>query len=137
MKPIPILCVIDDDVIYQFAVKLNIKQLQLAEKVLTFSNGEEAMLYFSENMENPEALPQVILLDINMPVMDGWDFLDWFQSAKEKMAREIPIFMVSSSIDWRDMEKAKSYPEVQEYLSKPLTDGNFFDIIFYINGRAS
>lgn len=137
MKPIPILCVIDDDMIYQFAVKLNIKQLQLAEKVLTFSNGEEAMLFFSENMENPEALPQVILLDINMPVMDGWDFLDWFQSAKGKFARQIPIFMVSSSIDWRDMEKAKSYPEVQEYLSKPLTDGNFFDIIYQINGGAS
>lgn len=132
MKPIPILCVIDDDVIYQFAVKLNIKQLQLADQVLTFSNGEEAMVYFTENMENPEALPQVILLDINMPVMDGWDFLDWFQSVREKMARQIPIFMVSSSIDWRDIEKAKSYPEVQEYLSKPLTDGNFFDIIYRI-----
>lgn len=129
MKKLQTLCVIDDDVIYQFAVKLNIKQLELANQVLTFSNGELAKDYFQENLANAEALPEVILLDINMPVMDGWDFLDWFKTIKSQLARNITIFMVSSSIDWRDIEKAKSYEEVSDYLSKPLTDGNFFEIV--------
>lgn len=133
MQPIHSLCVIDDDVIYQFAVKLNIKQLELAKNVLTFSNGELAKIFFEENLKNDEALPEVILLDINMPVMDGWDFLDWFKSAKTQISKKITIFMVSSSIDWRDIEKAKSYDEVSDYLSKPLTDGNFFEIVERLN----
>ncbi|HRH33783.1 MAG TPA: response regulator [Catalimonadaceae bacterium] len=133
MQPIHSLCVIDDDVIYQFAVKLNIKQLELAKNVLTFSNGELAKIFFEENLKNNEALPEVILLDINMPVMDGWDFLDWFKSAKTQISKKITIFMVSSSIDWRDIEKAKSYDEVSDYLSKPLTDGNFFEIVERLN----
>jgi CheY-like chemotaxis protein len=64
-----------------------------------------------------------------MPIMDGWDFLDWYTSFKSKLARPIPIFMVSSSIDWRDIERAKSYPEVLDYISKPITEGNFFEIV--------
>lgn len=129
MPSIQSLCVIDDDMIYQFAVKLNLKQLQLADSVLCFSNGELAKLYMIENAQKPDALPDVILLDINMPIMDGWDFLEWFKEFKENLAKSIPIFMVSSSIDWRDIEKAKSYEEVVDYMSKPLTDGNFFEII--------
>lgn len=129
MSSIQSLCVIDDDMIYQFAVKLNLKQLELADSVLCFSNGELAKLYMMENSQKPEALPDVILLDINMPIMDGWDFLEWFKDFKENLCKAIPIFMVSSSIDWRDIEKAKSYEEVVDYMSKPLTDGNFFEII--------
>ena len=129
MPSIQSLCVIDDDMIYQFAVKLNLKQLQLANSVQCFSNGELAKLYMMENAQKPEALPDVILLDINMPIMDGWDFLEWFKEFKVNLSKAIPIFMVSSSIDWRDIEKAKSYKEVVDYMSKPLTDGNFFEII--------
>lgn len=123
------LCVIDDDMIYQFAVKLNVKQLQLADSVITFSNGELARHYFEANKADEAQLPEVILLDINMPVMDGWDFLEWYRGYKNQLARPITIFMVSSSIDWRDIEKAKSYEEVTDYISKPLTDGNFFEIV--------
>jgi CheY-like chemotaxis protein len=115
--------------IYQFAVKLNLKQHKLAESIMTFDNGEEARKYFSENAGNPEKLPDVILLDINMPIMDGWDFLEWYKVNKEGFARKIPVFMVSSSIDWRDIERAKSYDSVMDYISKPLTEGNFFEIV--------
>lgn len=131
----PSLCVIDDDLIYQFAVKLHLKQLQLAEPVISFENGDLARIYLTENAAVPERLPDLILLDINMPVMDGWDFLNWFQTMKDHFAKEIPIFMVSSSIDWRDIERARSYPEVVEYLSKPLTDGNLFEIFQRFNER--
>lgn len=114
--------------IYQFAIKLTIQQLELAQNVITFSNGELAVNFFQENLLNEASLPDIILLDINMPIMDGWDFLNWFAAQKHKLPREIPIFMVSSSIDWRDIEKAKSYSAVVDYLSKPLTEGNFYEI---------
>ena len=134
MAKIQSLCVIDDDVIYQFAVKLTIKQLKLAEQVLTFSNGLQAKEYFIENAKNESLLPDVLLLDINMPVMDGWDFLNWYTVSKMEIIKKIPIFMVSSSIDWRDIEKAKSYPEVIDYVSKPLTEGSFYEIIERLEG---
>jgi CheY-like chemotaxis protein len=129
MKSIKTLCVIDDDVIYQFAIKLTIEQLELAQSVITFSNGELAKNFFQENLLSEEKLPDVILLDINMPIMDGWDFLNWFTGQQNLLPRQIPIFMVSSSIDWRDIEKAKSYESVVDYLSKPLTEGNYYEII--------
>lgn len=128
MASLRTICVIDDDMIYQFAVKLNLKQHQLAESVMTFDNGEEAKRYFQENASDPDKLPDVILLDINMPVMDGWDFLDWVKNNRHLFAKNVPIFMVSSSIDWRDIERAKSYESVMDYMSKPLTEGNFFEI---------
>jgi len=137
MPKIQSLCVIDDDVIYQFAVKLTIKQLGLAEQVLTFSNGELAQKYFVENAENKSVLPDVLLLDINMPVMDGWDFLIWFSENKKTISKNIPIFMVSSSIDWRDIERAKSFEEVIDYVSKPLTDGSFFEIMEKLNDKKA
>lgn len=128
MASIQTICVIDDDMIYQFAVKLNLKQHKLAENVLTFDNGDEARNYFQKHAGEPDKLPDVILLDINMPVMDGWDFLEWVTANKPLFAKNIPIFMVSSSIDWRDIERAKSYDSVMDYISKPLTEGNFFEI---------
>lgn len=135
MSKIQSLCVVDDDVIYQFAVKLTIKQLELAEHVLTFSNGELAQKYFIENADNESLLPDVLLLDINMPVMDGWDFLIWYSKNKKMLHKNIPIFMVSSSIDWRDIERAKSFEEVIDYVSKPMTDGSFFEIIEKLEGK--
>jgi CheY-like chemotaxis protein len=128
MSSLGTICVIDDDTIYQFAVKLNLKQHHLADNILTFENGEEAKKYFIDNAAKAEKLPDVILLDINMPVMDGWDFLEWIKENRNLFARNIPIFMVSSSIDWRDIERAKSYESVMDYISKPLTEGNFFEI---------
>jgi CheY-like chemotaxis protein len=129
LKVVNTICVIDDDNIYQFAIRLTIRQMELAQNVITFSNGELARDFFLENLFSEEALPDVILLDINMPVMDGWGFLDWFTEQQNKLPKAIPVFMVSSSIDWRDMEKAKGYPSVIDYLSKPLTEGNLYDIV--------
>ncbi len=129
MSSLKSICVIDDDMIYQFAVKLNLKQHNLAESVMTFDNGDEARRYFQEHAQDAGSLPDVILLDINMPIMDGWDFLEWYKENKALFARQVPIFMVSSSIDWRDIERAKSYDSVLDYISKPLTEGNFFEIV--------
>ncbi|MCO5949972.1 response regulator [Mucilaginibacter sp. RT5R15] len=74
-----------------------------------------------------ENLPEVILLDLNMPVMDGWEFLDEF--TKVPPAKKIIIYIVTSSIDPADVEKAKQYEAISQYIVKPVTVDNLKEIL--------
>jgi CheY-like chemotaxis protein len=65
--------------------------------------------------------PELILLDINMPEMNGWDFLDALKTLPMELQHECRVIMLSSSIDVHDFKKASSYPFVQDFISKPLT----------------
>lgn len=111
------ICIIDDDPIYVFGMKKLISVNNICNSILVFNNGHEAIQYLNSN-ENKT--PDVIFLDINMPVMDGWDFLDEFSNIKKNLSKNIIIHMVSSSIDPNDIEKAKGYQEISEYLVKPV-----------------
>lgn len=117
-KPIRLVCIIDDDVIYQLGMNRFLQSQGFCEKLLTFHNGHEALDFFNENMWKVDELPDVIFLDINMPVLDGWQFLDQFSSMG--LLREFRLYVVSSSIDPADRHKASSYPVVSGYLTKPI-----------------
>jgi len=116
-----ITCIIDDDEIYLFSVKKVIEINKLSEKVLEFKNGQEALEFFTKNHNDHDALPDVIFLDINMPVMNGWEFIEAFQKIQSVMSKQITLFVVSSSVDKSDVEKAKSFTPVHDYLTKPIT----------------
>lgn len=111
------ICIIDDDPIYIFGMKKLISVNKICNNILVFNNGHEAIQYFNSI---DTQLPDVIFLDINMPIMDGWDFLDEFSNIKDNFKKNIIIHMVSSSIDPNDIEKAKGYQEITEYLIKPV-----------------
>lgn len=114
-------CVIDDDDIYQFTISRLFKITQAANKILFFRNGQEAINYFLEESQNPEKLPDVIFLDINMPIMDGWDFLNEYIPLKQKLSKKITLYMISSSVDYKDIERVKTLQEVTDYVLKPIT----------------
>ncbi len=116
-----ITCIIDDDEIYLFSVKKVIELNNLSDKVLEFKNGQEAIEFFSQNHKDEDALPDVIFLDINMPVMNGWEFIEEFKKIQPAMSKSITLFVVSSSVDKSDVEKAKSLDPVYDYLTKPIT----------------
>ena len=126
---IPIVALVDDDKIFQLTASKTIKALQLSNNVLQFENGEDALKYLVDNAANPETLPDFIFLDINMPFVDGWMFLQDYASLKEELAKDISIFMVSSSIDPRDIHRARSIPDVQDYVIKPLTREKFIQLL--------
>lgn len=121
MKKIDVAFIIDDDQIYVFGLKKLIAINNLCKNILVFENGERALNYIAPIMSSSEQLPDVILLDLNMPVMDGWEFLDEFIKIKPKLNKKVQIYMVSSSINPADMEKAKQYEDLTSYLVKPIS----------------
>jgi two-component system, chemotaxis family, chemotaxis protein CheY len=126
---VPIVALVDDDKIFQLTASKTIKALQLSDQILQFENGEDALKYLVDNASNADALPDFIFLDINMPFVDGWMFLQDYAGLKQNLVKEIAIFMVSSSIDPRDIHRARSIPDVQEYVIKPLSREKFIQLL--------
>jgi CheY-like chemotaxis protein len=111
-------CIIDDDPIYQMLAKRLISLNQYSDVVLDYRDGNEAYLALKQMHEQGEKMPDVIFLDINMPIWDGWDFLD--EIVKLELQHTFEIYMVSSSTSPHDKEKAESYRFVKGFLTKPL-----------------
>lgn len=123
------ICIIDDDEVYQFTATHTIKGLGIAQKILVFSDGEDAFEFLNNNITDAGALPDVIFLDIRMPYMDGWAFVEEYAELKPRLPKHISIYMVSSSIDEDDLSKAKSINEISDYIVKPTNAREFKELI--------
>tara|TARA_R110002096_G_scaffold189557_1_gene370225 strand:+ start:684 stop:1085 length:402 start_codon:yes stop_codon:yes gene_type:complete len=128
MEPVGLIFIVDDDNIYRYTTETYIQLLNLAKTVKTFGDGEEAIEDIKENLSNPDQLPDVVLLDVNMPIMDGWDFIEEFITLKVS-SKKITLYMVSSSIDERDRERAASIKEITDYIIKPITEEQLVKLI--------
>lgn len=110
--------IIDDDKLTLKLMSILITKNNFCDEVLSFHNPQIALDSLKANCYNPKNLPDIILLDLNMPILDGWQFLDEFILVPFK--KEIPIFIVSSSIDPADLEMAKKYKIIKSYITKPI-----------------
>ena len=121
MKKVEKMYVIDDDKIYHFLLKNLFRQNNIAATPVFFSNGQDAIDYIKENKHNSAELPELILLDVNMPIMDGWQFLEEYNLILGELPKASTIFMISSSNDEQDLNKAKKYSKiVKDYFLKPI-----------------
>src|SRR6187402_2894347 len=125
----PIIALVDDDKIFQAISAKIIQSLDPSHRILQFGNGEEALHYLKDNIANPDNLPDFIFLDINMPFVDGWMFLEDFATLKTGLKKDISIYMVSSSIDPRDVNRAKGDKNVQEYIIKPVSREKLIEVL--------
>jgi CheY-like chemotaxis protein len=127
-------CLIDDDKIYQFTSRKILESTGLAKNILSFYNGSEAIGFFKEKLtQGPNELPDVIFLDINMPVMNGWQFLDEYHKILEQFKKPIYIYMVSSSVDDCDIQRSKEYSGVTDYIVKPINKIKYQELIDRLN----
>lgn len=120
-----ILC-IDDDPITLMLCKKVVERVAFAKEVITAKNGEEAIQYFDNLFEEKKIndsieYPRLVLLDLNMPVMDGWEFLEsYMRKEYQNVFISTRFIVLSSSIDPYDVNKSKTYPVIG-FLSKPIT----------------
>ncbi len=125
-----VLCV-DDDSISLTISQLLLKRTGFAEEVVTAIDGSDALDYFEKlfaEEASPETAPELILLDINMPVMNGWDFLQSYMPLYSSRLPETRIVILSSTIDPEDFALAKQYPVVIQFISKPLSIENLEEL---------
>jgi len=120
---------VDDDRIYQFAAKKTIEATGFANNIVIYSNGEEAINYLRHNQHNSNCLPDVIFLDVNMPIMNGWEFLEEYSSLVTGLSKPVIIYVVSSSVDEYDVSKSRQYDTVKGYIVKPVLREKFRQIL--------
>lgn len=111
---------IDDDEVSNFICSRLLERSGFAQEVIVTLNARSALDYL-QDCDDVRNWPDVILLDINMPVMDGWDFLAAYKQLDAQARSQTRLFLFSSSCHEEDVARSKTYDDVEEYLFKPLT----------------
>jgi CheY-like chemotaxis protein len=131
-EPLHIL-IIDDDEINNFIAAKLIDKIPPKAKVSTCINGQEGINFVKNKLSNQDEFPDIIFLDINMPLMNGWEFLEEYEHIKNDIKKKVTINMLSSSVYNDDISKAETYTTVNKFISKPLTVDKIKDLYNSLN----
>ncbi len=130
MSKLKSILLIDDDQINNFIVVNKLKAIPEIENIYCEENGLAALNFIKTTIDSdPTKLPCIIFLDINMPLMDGWEFMEEFEKFDRKYIAQMSVYMVSSSVYIDDIEKSKQYAHIKAFISKPLTKDKINAII--------
>jgi len=130
MKKIRAISIIDDDPITVFGIKKMLNAIEASQHIITFPNGKEAIDGIKARIQEDQGVPEIIFLDINMPIMDGWQFLEEFINLP--LEERIRINIVTSSIDPADRQNWEHYKSqthhLIDYRNKPIRRQDIIDI---------
>lgn len=122
-----IACLVEDDPIHQFITNQHLEKSGFFDQILIFENGKKAYDHLKELDEEGSAFPDLILLDLNMPIWSGWDFLDALKTLS--FEGTMTIYILTSSANEEDYLRAKEYGLDNRYLIKPITKENVQTVI--------
>ncbi|WP_276168948.1 response regulator [Zobellia alginiliquefaciens] len=122
-------CIIDDDPIFIYGTKRIMNEVNFTDEIIVYNDGLEAYEGLKERTEKGEELPPMIFLDINMPIMNGWEFLDEFVQLPNNNSEEITIYIISSSVDPRDITRIQEYEIINNYILKPISIEDLHNIL--------
>ncbi len=126
----PNILLVDDDEVYLYVTTKILKNLTKDILVNTFTDGEQAIEYIRLCIQGSVELPEIILLDINMPFLDGWGFLSEFKKMKPVLPNhQVNIFMVTSSNNPNDFKRAQEFEELTGYVIKPVYEDKMAEIL--------
>jgi CheY-like chemotaxis protein len=122
---------VDDDEVFNFLHTEVISKIDSTADITAFRSGDQVIATLKKLIDEGSGMPDFIFLDIRMPEMDGFDVLDEMLKFPVELYKEVKIYMLSSSLDERDLKRAMSYPIVTEFKGKPLS----FDLLGQILGK--
>ena len=135
MKPSISVFLVDDDKLFVFLTKKTIEASKGADtqdfktEIKEFGDGQEALTYLKQIAGNKELLPDIIFLDLSMPIMDGWEFLEEYILLEPNIGKKIKLFIFTSSISPHDIERAKNISVVSDFIIKPLLKEKFIEML--------
>jgi len=121
-KAIDLVMLVDDNETDNFISKRIIEITKFAKRVEVKNSGKSALDYLKENQSSPDELPNIIFLDINMPIVDGFVFLYEFEKFSEVVRNKCKVIILSSSDNKRDIDKIVNNNHVIKFITKPLTE---------------
>lgn len=119
---------VDDDAVMNFVNTRTLERMGIANRIHTALNGKEAIDLFNDYYSGKTALPDLVLLDLNMPVMDGFQFIELFQKLKIPQSEHVKIVIVSSSRDSKDIQRARALG-IEHFLLKPVNDEHIRSVL--------
>ncbi len=128
MDNIGIVMLVDDNDTDNFISKRIIEITRFSDEVIVKSSGKSALDYLEENKDNPEAIPDIIFLDINMPIVDGFVFLYEYEKFSNTIKDKCRVIILSSSDNKRDIDKIINNDFVIKFVTKPLTEKTLEEI---------
>ncbi len=120
---------VDDDETTNYLNKRLLTRMEIADHIEVVTNGEEALTFLNTAITQGQPLPDLMFLDIKMPVMDGFEFLDQYHQLPENYQKCILVMMLTSSASFYDLEKLKKYNAVEQHISKPLEEAHVREIL--------
>lgn len=127
MKKFNVVCIIEDNPASVFWIRELMEEVDFTNKILVYNDGKSAIDQLTDIVIDKTQAPDLIFLDLNMPVMDGWEFLEEF--IKITPSKKILIYILTSSVDPEDTIKAKKYEAISGYIVKPITEDDLKKIL--------
>lgn len=129
MKKTKKILLVDDDEIFVYLIKKTISDVTPTDQIKVFGNGQDAIDFLKKVAEDKQSLPDIIFLDLTMPVLDGWGFLEEYVLLKPKFGKKITLYILSSSVSPSDILRAKKITSVSDFIIKPVSKEKFIEAI--------